>query len=65
MAVSLEIIQVPTPLEIITFYVVPADTPFLFCIQDINKIKVKLDNLKNVFIQGKTIVPVIRKWGHL
>jgi hypothetical protein len=26
---------------------------------------VKLNNLKNVFIQDKTVVPVIRKWGHL
>jgi hypothetical protein len=26
---------------------------------------VKLDNLKNVLIQGKTVVPVIRKWGYL
>jgi hypothetical protein len=32
MAVSLRIIQMPTPLEIIIFYVVPADTPFLFYI---------------------------------
>jgi hypothetical protein len=32
------IIQVPTPLESITFYVVPVDTLFLLCIQDIDKL---------------------------
>jgi hypothetical protein len=31
-------IQVPTPLGNITFYVVPADTLFLLCIQDIDKL---------------------------
>jgi hypothetical protein len=61
MVVSLGIIQVSTPLEVIIFYIVFANTPFLFCIQDINRIEVKLDNLKNVLIQGKTVVPIIRK----
>ena len=56
--------QVPTPLGTITFHVVPANTPFLFCIQDMDRMGVKLDNLQNVLIQGNKIVPVIRKWGH-
>jgi hypothetical protein len=50
MTISLGIIQVPTPLEIITFYVVPANISFLFCIQDMDRMRVKLDNLKNVLI---------------
>ncbi len=54
-----------TPIGLITFYIVPANTPFLFCIQDMNKLGVKLDNLENVLIQGNNIVPIIRKWGHL
>jgi hypothetical protein len=62
---SLETIQVFTPLKIITFHVVPANTPFLFCIQDMDRMGIKLNNLKNVLIQNKIIVPVIRKWGHL
>jgi hypothetical protein len=64
MAVSLGTIQMPIPLEIITFYVVPANTPFLFCIQDMDRIGIKLNNLKNVLIQDKTVVSVIRKWEY-
>jgi hypothetical protein len=30
-----------------------------------DKMGVKLNNLKNVLIQGKTVILVIRKWGHL
>ena len=57
-------IQVPTPLGVITFHVVSANTPFLMCIQDMDRMKVKLDNLENVLIQGNKRVPVKRKWGH-
>ena len=39
------IIQVDTPVGRIKFYVVPADTPFLFCLQNIDKLRVRLDNL--------------------
>jgi hypothetical protein len=50
MTVSLGTIQVPTSLEAITFHVVFVNTPFLFYIQDMDRIEVKLDNLKNVLI---------------
>jgi hypothetical protein len=63
---SLGTIDVPTPLGTITFHVVPASTPFLFCIQDMDRMGVKLDNLTNLLIRERdnTIVPVVRKWGH-
>jgi hypothetical protein len=38
-------IQVDTQLGNIMFHVFPTNTPFLFCLQDINRIGVKLDNL--------------------
>jgi hypothetical protein len=44
------IVQVPTPLSTITFYVVPTNTPFLLCLQDIDAIGVRFDNLKNILI---------------
>jgi hypothetical protein len=50
MAVSLRIIQVFISLKIITFYIVSTNIPFLFYIQDMDRMGVKLDNLKNVFI---------------
>ncbi len=49
-AISQGTVNVDTPIGIITFYVVPANTPFLFCLQDIDRLGVKLDNLENVLI---------------
>jgi hypothetical protein len=63
-ALSQGTIDVLTPLGIITFHVVPTNTPFLFCLQDIDRLGVKLDNLANVLIQGEKIIPIVRKWGH-
>jgi len=63
-ALSQGTIQVQTPLGVITFHVVPANTPFLFCIQDMDAMGVKLDNLENVLVQGDKIIPIVRKWGH-
>ncbi len=37
-------IHVKTPVGVITFHVLATKTPFLFCVQDINRIGVKLDN---------------------
>jgi hypothetical protein len=58
------VIRVPTPLGTITFYVVPTNTPFLLCLQDMDAMGVRFDNLKNILIQGNKIMPVVRKWGH-
>ena len=49
-AISLSIIRVQTPLGYITFYIIPINTPFLFYIKDIDKLGVKLNNLKNILI---------------
>jgi len=57
-------VTIPTPIGDIPFHVVPANTPFLLCINDMDRMGVKLDNLENVLIQGKKRVPIVRKWGH-
>jgi hypothetical protein len=57
-------VDVSTPLSTITFHVLPTNTPFLFCIKDMDNIGVELHNLKNVLVQGTKVVPVVRKWGH-
>jgi hypothetical protein len=49
-AISISTIQVSTPLGNITFYILPTNTPFLYCLQDINRIKVKLDNIQNMLV---------------
>ena len=48
--ISLGIIRVKTPLGYIIFYIIPANTPFLFYIRDIDKLGIKLNNLKNILI---------------
>ncbi|KAI0999696.1 hypothetical protein K3495_g8502 [Podosphaera aphanis] len=61
---SLGSTEVNTPLGPITFHVVPLNTPFLLCIQDMKRMGVILDNLQNILIQGQKIVPVVMKFGH-
>jgi hypothetical protein len=55
---------VPTPLGPIDFHVIPADTPFLLCLQDMDRLGIKFDNLQNYLQQGDLAIPVIHKWGH-
>ena len=63
-AISLGTTQVSTPISTITFYVVLTNTPFLLCLQDMDKNGVKLDNIKNMLVKGSLKVLVIQKWGH-
>jgi hypothetical protein len=44
------VIRVPTLLSTITFHVVLINTPFLLCLQDMDVIGVRFDNLKNILI---------------
>jgi hypothetical protein len=60
-AISISIIQIGTPLGNIMFYMLPTNTPFLYCLQDMDRIKVKLDNIQNVLVQGKKVIPIVRK----
>ena len=49
-AIIKNIIQVPIPLGTIIFYIIPTNTPFLLCLQDINTIRVQFNNFKNILI---------------
>ncbi len=61
---SIGTIGVNTPIGMITFHVLPTKTPFLLCLQDMDRMKVKLDNLQDALIQGDRTIPIVRKWGH-
>jgi hypothetical protein len=54
-------IKVDTPVGLITFYVVLTSTLFLFCLQDIDRLGVRLNNLTNKLIQGNNIILIVRK----
>jgi hypothetical protein len=43
-------VDVSTLLGTIIFYVLPTNTPFLFCIKNMDNISVELHNLKNVLV---------------
>ncbi|EGY23394.1 uncharacterized protein VDAG_04832 [Verticillium dahliae VdLs.17] len=47
-----------------SFHVIPTDTPFLLCLEDMDRMGIQFDNIRNVLRQGTMTVPVIRKWGH-
>ena len=49
-AISLGTIRVYTPLGYITFHIIPTNTPFLLCIKDMDRLGIKLNNLKNILI---------------
>jgi hypothetical protein len=57
-------VGVNTPFGIIHFEVVPANTPFLFCLNDMDKHNVYFNNVRDVLVHGDKEYPVVRKWGH-
>ncbi|KDN62827.1 putative conserved hypothetical protein [Colletotrichum sublineola] len=57
-------INIATPLGTLTFHVMPSNTPFLLYLTDIDRQRIKFNNLTNQLIQGNTIVPSIA-WHHL
>ena len=61
---SLGTTDVDTPIGTITFHVLPTNTPFLFCLKDMDAMGVELRNKKNVLERGAQKVPIVRKWGH-
>ena len=51
----------PTPIRRVEFFIVDANTPFLLSLADINKLKVYLNNIKNILVQANSSkVPVVR-----
>lgn len=64
-------ILLKTPIEIITFHIVPIHTPFLLCLADMNQLGAYFNNTTNQVIQNRPHVPhaphahpVIRRYGH-
>ena len=57
---SIKTIDVNSPVGKIQFHIVKADTPFLLCLADMDKLYIKYDNLKDVIITRTKKVPVVR-----
>ena len=63
---SIGLTTISTPFSNAVFYIVDVDTPFLLLIKDMDRLKVRYDNLADVIEQpgsGKQF-PIIRKFGH-
>ncbi|UQC84324.1 uncharacterized protein CLUP02_09820, partial [Colletotrichum lupini] len=54
-------IVVSTLFSNITFYVLLTNTPFLYYLRDIDKLRVYFNNINNLLVKGDIIVPIIRK----
>ncbi|KAK1466597.1 hypothetical protein CTAM01_17010, partial [Colletotrichum tamarilloi] len=58
---SLKFIVISTLFSNITFYVLLTNTPFLYYLRDIDKLRVYFNNINNLLIKGDIIVLIIRK----
>jgi hypothetical protein len=57
-------LTVNSPVGIVEFHIVKADTPFLLCLSDMDNLQVYYNNLKNVIVMPSMTVPVTRQFGH-
>jgi len=62
---SIGTIDVNSSIGKVQFHIVIADTPFLLCLADIDRLYIKYDNLKDVIITYTKRVPVVRWFSHL
>ena len=62
---SIGTVKVGTPIGLVDLHVVDVPTPFLMCLQDMDRLGVYLNNVANELIcnNGQRI-PVTRRWGH-
>ncbi|KAI3551226.1 hypothetical protein CSPX01_01143, partial [Colletotrichum filicis] len=58
---SLRFIVISTLFSNITFYILLTNTPFLYYLRDINKLRVYFNNINNLLIKGDIIILIIYK----
>ena len=57
-------ILIQTPIGHIGFLIVKADTPFLLCFIDMDRLGVYFNNIDNSLVIKSTRIPVIRRFDH-
>jgi hypothetical protein len=50
LAILIKLIKVKTLISLVNFYIIKADTPFLFCLVNIDKLQVYYNNVTNALI---------------
>lgn len=63
-ASSIGTTDITSPIGTVRFHIIQADTPFLLCLADLDRLQVYFNNLANVIITPKGEVPVVRRYGH-
>lgn len=63
-ATSIGSVQVYMPIGTATFHVMPTDTPFLLCLQDMDRMGVYYNNIRDAIIHPKGSHEVVRSYGH-
>jgi hypothetical protein len=63
-AASIGSVIVKTLIGPVDFHVVKADTPFLLCLADIDKLRVYYNNVTDALIGPALTLPITRRFGH-
>jgi hypothetical protein len=61
---SIGIADITSPIGKVQFHIVHANTPFLLCLANMDRLQIKFDNLKDAVITCTQKVPVIRRFGY-
>ncbi|KAK1912598.1 hypothetical protein P3342_004534 [Pyrenophora teres f. teres] len=61
--VSLGDVNVQTPVGMIKFAVMPTNTPFLLCLDDMDRHSIYFNNVDNMLVHQSKEYPIVRKWG--
>jgi hypothetical protein len=61
---SIGSLTIQTPIGRVEFHIVQADTPFLLCLTDMDKLEVYYNNLTNKLVTPKGPVLITRRFGH-
>lgn len=63
---SMSFINIKTFIERVKFYIVQTDAFFLFCLSNINRLKIYFNNIANIFVieNNNNIIFIVRRFEH-
>ncbi len=61
---SMGFVFIQTPIGHIEFYIIKADTPFLLCLADMDRLGVYFNNINNSLIMKSTRILIIHRFDH-
>jgi hypothetical protein len=62
---SIDTANIHTLIDRVQFYIVNANTPFLLCLTDIDKLQIYYNNIQNVLVIHTEEVSVVRRFRHV